>query len=113
MTITEDIHYYTNTFAVSDHAVSIDRVYLFDEDAFTADHWKTLDEIYRSLPRYRCSGSYAVSYWFGIEGKDPYYLWVSAEPPGFQFVGELLRSDFEEWEAKFHSKISVLPFKRL
>ena len=113
MLITEDVHYYTNSYDIKDGILRIDRVYLFDEDRFADVHWDKLGVIYASLPEYRCSGEYDVPYWFGREGADKMYLWISAEPPGFQVAGELPLALFLPWEEQFHVLIGEIPFKPL
>ncbi len=113
MSIMEDIHYYTNSYNVKDRMLRIDRVYLFDEDAFTESDRELLGSIYASLPQYRRSGGNDVPYWFGREGTDRIYLWVSAEPPGFRIAGELPLSEFLKWEIQFHALIGELPFRRI
>ena len=112
MALTEGTHYYNNTFETEGELVGVDRIYLFDDDEFTFTDWVALAHIYSLLPEHINDGKEGVPYWFGIEGVDPLFLYMSVEPGGFQLCGKLAAGDFAEWEARFHELTERFPFRR-
>lgn len=105
--IEADKHYYNNTFEIKDGILRVDRVYMVDEYRFTQEHYKKLDEIYKTLPQFQ--GYNGVPYWFGTE-EDEFHLWVSFEPSGLQFGGKLQLKDFRNWEEIFHNLLLTADF---
>ncbi len=107
----ENIHYYNNSFKVTNEVLFIDRVYMFDEYEFTQDDYKNLDIIFNKLPYF--IGYTPCATWFGEDDKDEFWLWVSFEPSGLQFCGNLKLEDFKLWENNFHKLVENynFPFK--
>ncbi|MCY6960253.1 hypothetical protein [Clostridium brassicae] len=109
--IIEDEHYYNNTYDIDNGILFIDRVYMVDEYKFNEDTYKKLENIYKSLPGY-IENPTSVYCWYGDEGKgDKFYLLVSFEPSGLQFIGKLHLDCFIKWEEKFNVLIADFPFK--
>lgn len=86
----------------------VERVYCFDFHQFIDAHWSLLDNVYHSLPQWQGYQD-NIPYWFGIEDDLPPNLSASVEPPGLQVYGQLLISEWLDWDERFRERAAILP----
>lgn len=86
--------------------VSIDRVYCLEFKNFDDSMWNKLAEVYSILPN---KVDTKFPFWFGIEGENDFYLYVSVEPSGLQVCGYLMECDWFKWEEMFGKYLNVFP----
>ena len=91
--------------------VRIDRIYCFELDWLFQTGIRRLGEIFRSLPDYQMELSSGAPSWFGIQGRDTYYMVASIEPPGLQVAGFLQYDQWKLWVGKFEAMVNDLPFR--
>ena len=111
--ILKDVHYYDVKFEVEADILALDRIYVFDDDNFTANDYQLLDELYRQLPGYLANAQYPC--WFGENDEAGFYLMPSMEPPGLQINGRIPQADFAKWEKRFHELLAQanFPYRKL
>lgn len=101
-------NYYDNSDIKADEngIVFVDRVYCIDFNSFNKALWERLGEVYSLLP-HKIDTDYP--HWYGIEGKDEFYLSTSVEPSGLQVSGELKEVDWIKWESTFAKYLNDFP----
>jgi len=92
----------------------IDRIYCFDWDAFSKEHWEKLTKIYHQLPEPREIKPDSCPRWFSpVDDPQNGYLTASVEPPGLQVFGTLRIDDWREWDKAFQEGVTGLPFREI
>ena len=96
--------------------VWIERFYCFDWASFSAEHYRTLDQAFQSLPGWRGYGPESdgtCAYWYGDNEEDEPFLCAWKEKPYLQVCGAVTPDDLALWESIFHKLASSLPTRRL
>ncbi len=94
--------------------LDIERIYCFDEDAFSDEDYQRLQAIFERLPEHRTVVGAHFARWFSdTDDAENGYLWGSMEPPGLQVAGTLRKHQWEEWDRLFQQAVADFPFRTL
>ena len=84
---------------------TVDRLYCFAVDDFSADDWRQLGECYEGLPGWMGPGTEGelkgCPCWFGLDPASGPHLSASVEPPGIQVAGRVTDAELSQWHESF------------
>lgn len=89
--------------------VDFERVYGFDWDAFSKDHWNRLEAALRQLPEVRSILAGAYAWYSDTDDSRAGYIHGSVEPPGLHVYGSIDGSRLSIWHDAFQRCVVGLP----
>jgi hypothetical protein len=92
----------------------IERVYCFEWNRFSPEHWDRLNHVYSQLPEYCINSSIGCPRWYSEDDDITNgFLTASVEPPGLQVFGTLRQEVWQDWDCRFRAMTTDLPARDL